>query len=90
MIGKGNPASFESCSHGAGRRMGRKQAIDNLDFGEQLALMNGQGIIHAMSSVKDLDEAPGAYKDIDVVMANQSDLVDVVVELSPLAVIKGG
>jgi tRNA-splicing ligase RtcB len=42
-----------------------------------------------MSSVKDLDEAPDAYKDIDVVMKNQEDLVDIVVELTPLAVIKG-
>lgn len=42
-----------------------------------------------MRSVKYLDEAPGAYKDISVVMGNQADLVDIVVELRPLAVIKG-
>ncbi len=42
-----------------------------------------------MRGVKDLDEAPGAYKDITKVMANQVELVDIVTELSPLAVIKG-
>ena len=47
------------------------------------------GIIHTIRNNKDLDEAPGSYKDIAVVMDNQRDLVDIVVELSPLAVIKG-
>lgn len=87
--GKGNRDSFQSCSHGAGRKMGRKEAIRTLDLEQQQALMEAQGIIHSLSSSKDLDEAPGAYKDIDVVMTNQADLVDIVVELKPLAVIKG-
>ncbi|KKL58884.1 hypothetical protein LCGC14_2220870, partial [marine sediment metagenome] len=48
-----------------------------------------KGIIHGMRNKNDLDEAAGAYKDIDIVMKNQEDLVEVLVELSPLAVIKG-
>lgn len=87
--GKGNPESFTSCSHGAGRAIGRKQAQRQLDLDAEIAKLDKQNIIHAIRSTKDLDEAPGAYKDIDVVMENQIDLVDVLVELHPLAVIKG-
>lgn len=86
--GKGNPESFMSCSHGAGRKMGRKQAQRELNLEEEKKRLDDQGIIHAIRTEKDLDEASGAYKDIGVVMDNQSDLVDIVVELSPLAVIK--
>lgn len=42
-----------------------------------------------MNSINDLDEASGAYKDIDMVMANQTDLVKIVKKLTPVAVIKG-
>jgi len=87
--GKGNPDSFKSCSHGAGRLMGRKQAQRTLDLQEEIKKLNDQGIVHGIRSEKDLDEASGAYKDIDVVMENQTDLVDIEVELKPLAVIKG-
>lgn len=86
--GKGNPESFMSCSHGAGRRMGRKQAQRELNLEEEKKRLDDQGIIHAIRNAADLDEAAGAYKDIKSVMENQADLVDVVVELSPLAVIK--
>lgn len=86
--GKGNPESFHSCSHGAGRQMGRKQAQRELNLDDEIARLNKKGIIHSVRSTKDLDEAPGAYKDIDQVMNNQSDLVEILVELSPLAVIK--
>ena len=85
--GLGNPDSFESCSHGAGRRMGRKEAGRVLNLEEEQAKM--AGIVNGLRTVKDLDEAPGAYKDIDVVMENQKDLVKKVVELTPLASIKG-
>ena len=47
------------------------------------------GIVHAIRGQKDLEKAAGAYKDIDEVMANQSDLVKTVTALSPVAVIKG-
>ncbi|MCP4345070.1 MAG: RtcB family protein [Desulfobacterales bacterium] len=87
--GKGNYESFMSCSHGAGRTMGRKQAIRELNLEEEKALLDKQGIIHSITEPKDLDEAPSAYKNIDVVMESQGDLVDIVVELTPLAVIKG-
>jgi tRNA-splicing ligase RtcB len=85
--GLGNPESFMSCSHGAGRAMGRKQARDILDLIEEQEKMTG--IVHGLRQMKDLDEAPGAYKDIDVVMENQKDLVEIIVKLQPLGVIKG-
>ncbi|MCD4792414.1 MAG: RtcB family protein [Bacteroidales bacterium] len=87
--GRGNPESFESCSHGAGRMMGRKQAQRVLDLKTEIENLNKQGIIHAVRNQKDLDEAPGAYKNIYIVMENQKDLVDILIELKPLAVVKG-
>jgi len=87
--GKGNPMSFQSCSHGAGRIMGRKQAQRELSLEDEISKLESKGIIHSVRTVKDLDEAPGAYKLIDEVMQNQNDLVEIVTELVPLAVIKG-
>jgi tRNA-splicing ligase RtcB len=85
--GLGNPMSFQSSSHGAGRRMGRKEATRTLVLADEQEKM--AGIIHGLRNQADLDEAPGAYKDIDEVMANQEDLVKIVCKLRPLAVIKG-
>jgi tRNA-splicing ligase RtcB len=87
--GKGNPESFKSCSHGAGRALSRKKAQNTLSLEEEITRLDNQNIIHAIRNKKDLDEAPGAYKNIDIVMENQKDLVDIEVELTPLAVIKG-
>jgi tRNA-splicing ligase RtcB len=87
--GKGNRDSFASCAHGAGRKMGRKQAQRQLDLTQEIKRMEDQGIIHALRHKRDLDEAAGAYKNIDEVIDNQLDLVEVLVELRPLAVIKG-
>lgn len=87
--GLGNEQSFRSCSHGAGRVMGRKQAQKSLNLQDEIDFLNKQGILHGIRHKKDLDEAAGAYKDIDVVMENQKDLVAIVVELQPLAVLKG-
>jgi tRNA-splicing ligase RtcB len=87
--GLGNPDSFQSCSHGAGRNMGRKEAIRSLDLDTELGKMKDMGILHGMRSAKDLDESVGAYKDIETVMDNQTDLVKAIVKLTPLAVIKG-
>lgn len=87
--GKGNVESFQSCSHGAGRRMGRKQAQRELNLTEEIKRLDDLGVIHNIRTEKDLDEAAGAYKDITTVMENQTDLVEIVVELKPLAVIKG-
>ncbi len=85
--GRGNPESFESCAHGAGRRMGRKQAIRSLDLAEEQKKM--KGILHGLRNRNTLDEAPGAYKDIDEVMNLQRDLVEIWLTLRPLASIKG-
>ncbi len=87
--GKGNPESYCSCSHGAGRKMGRKQAQRDLDFQVEVQRLDALGVVHGLRSSKNLDEAAGAYKDIKTVMKNQRDLVDTVVSLLPLAVIKG-
>ena len=87
--GKGNRDSFNSCSHGAGRRMGRKQAQRELNLEDEQKILDDKGVIHSVRGVKDLDEAPSAYKDIETVMSNQTDLVEIVTELTPLAVIKG-
>lgn len=88
VSGKGNPESFMSCSHGAGRKMGRKQAIRTLNMEMEKKQLDEAGIIHTVRKQKDLDEAAGAYKDIDVVMKNQEDLVEIKTKLLPLAVIK--
>ena len=87
--GLGNPDSFLSCSHGAGRKMGRKEACRSLDLEAEKKKLDDQGIIHGIRGSKDLDEASGAYKDISQVMKNQADLVEIVTELSPMGVIKG-
>lgn len=87
--GLGNEASLCSCSHGAGRKMSRAKAIENLDLEKEQALLDSKGIIHSLKHKNALDEAPSAYKDIDVVMEEQKDLVKILVKLTPLAVIKG-
>jgi tRNA-splicing ligase RtcB len=78
-----------SCSHGAGRTLARKQAKRTLDLNAEKKMLDDRGIIHSIRHQDDLDEAPSAYKDIDVVMENQKDLVDIVKKLEPLVVIKG-
>jgi tRNA-splicing ligase RtcB len=84
--GKGVEESFQSCAHGAGRRMSRSaatRAYTQKDVEAQTAgvlCRKDKGVI---------DEIPGAYKDIDEVMANQSDLVDVVHTLKQVICVKG-
>jgi tRNA-splicing ligase RtcB len=84
--GKGNPQSLCSCAHGAGRRMSRAQArkrFKRADLEQQTA---------GVECRKDsgvLDEIPSAYKDIDAVMANQSDLVEIVHTLKQVVCVKG-
>lgn len=89
VVGKGNPESFSSCSHGAGRILGRKQAQRTLDLKTEKKRLDDLGVIHGLRTKGDLDEAASAYKDIDTVMANQKDLVDIAIKLRPLAVMKG-
>ena len=87
--GLGNPESFNSCSHGAGRVLSRGAAIRTLNLADEVHRLELKGIIHAIRSQNDMQEASGAYKDIDRVIANQLDLIKVKVKLLPIAVIKG-
>lgn len=96
--GLGNPESFNSCSHGAGRRMGRMEANRTLTMEECDAAMEGiafdrwskyKGFGKRQKGQMDFSEAPQAYKPIDEVMAAQDDLVEPIVRLTPLAVLKG-
>ena len=87
--GLGNPESFNSCSHGAGRVLSRTAAINQLDMEAEVQRLNERGIIHAIRNKSDLQEAPSAYKDIDEVINNQLDLIAVKTRLLPIAVIKG-
>jgi tRNA-splicing ligase RtcB len=84
--GKGSAESFQSCAHGAGRRMSRNEAIRRFTTAD---LENQtQGVV-CRKDKGVLDEIPGAYKDIDEVMANQSDLVEVVHTLKQVLCVKG-
>jgi tRNA-splicing ligase RtcB len=87
--GRGNPDSFRSCAHGAGRKLGRKQARRELDLEKERRALDRKNIIHAVRGKRDLEEAAGAYKDIETVLARQDDLVEITDILQPLAVIKG-
>ena len=84
--GKGNPESFSSCAHGAGRRMSRTAAEKQFTPADLAA--QTQGVI-CRKDKGVLDEIPGAYKDIDQVMANQADLVEVVHTLKQVVCVKG-
>jgi tRNA-splicing ligase RtcB (3'-phosphate/5'-hydroxy nucleic acid ligase) len=84
--GKGNPESFESCSHGAGRAMSRIAAKKRFTIEDHMRATEG---IECRKDADVIDETPGAYKSIDAVMAAQSDLVDVVHTLKQVVVVKG-
>ncbi|MBQ9436173.1 MAG: RtcB family protein [Bacteroidales bacterium] len=87
--GLGNLDSFCSCSHGAGRVMSRTKAVQSLSLQDEIKRLDDQGIVHAIRTVHDLEEAAGAYKDIETVINNELDLVRIVTRLLPIAVIKG-
>jgi tRNA-splicing ligase RtcB len=84
--GKGSVESFDSCAHGAGRRMSRNAAQKR--FSTQDLAQQTEGVI-CRKDKGVIDEIPGAYKSIDEVMANQSDLVDVVHTLKQVLCVKG-
>ena len=84
--GRGNAESFQSCSHGAGRRMGRNQAKRTLTL-EDLARETAG--VECRKDAGVIDEAPSAYKDVEKVMAAQRDLVDIVHTVKQLVCIKG-
>lgn len=88
--GLGNPLSYCSAAHGAGRAMSRGQARRQLSLQEQLAAIKAVGgKVFATSKPGVLDEMPSAYKDLDDVMANQRDLVRPVRRFTPLGTYKG-
>ena len=87
--GLGNEDSFMSSSHGSGRLMSRSQARKELNLENEKLSLDKQGIIHSIRNEKDLDEAPSAYKNIDMVLSNETDLIKPIIKLRPLAIIKG-
>ena len=84
--GKGNPLSFESASHGAGRRMSRGQAKKTFTLHDLERQTEG---VECRKDAGVLDEAPKAYKNIDRVMEQQDDLVEIVHELKQVVCVKG-
>lgn len=84
--GLGNPDSFCSCSHGAGRVMSRGKAKNAISLEQHAKAVEG---VECRLDEGVLDESPAAYKDIDAVMAAQSDLVEVVTTLKQVVCVKG-
>jgi tRNA-splicing ligase RtcB (3'-phosphate/5'-hydroxy nucleic acid ligase) len=84
--GLGNPESFESCSHGAGRTMSRTEARKRFTVEQHVAATEG---VECRKDVDVIDETPAAYKDIDAVMEAQRDLVEIVHALKQVVCVKG-
>ena len=87
--GLGNPLSFMSCSHGAGRVMSRTEPVKSLNLAEEIQKLDEKGIVHAIRCQEDLEEASSAYKNIEEVIGQETDLVKIRTHLFPIAVIKG-
>jgi tRNA-splicing ligase RtcB len=84
--GKGQPESFCSCSHGAGRTMSRTAAKKRFNVADQIAATQG---VECRKDAEVIDEIPMAYKDIDAVMRAQADLVEIVHTLKQVVCVKG-
>jgi tRNA-splicing ligase RtcB len=84
--GRGNPESFESCSHGAGRAMSRTEAKRRFTLADHARATEG---VECRKDADVIDETPGAYKAIDAVMAAQEDLVEIVHTLRQVVCVKG-
>lgn len=84
--GKGSADAFNSCSHGAGRKMSRGQAKKQFTLADMEAQTAG---VECRKDADVIDEIPGAYKSIQEVMDNQADLVDIVAELRQIVCVKG-
>ena len=84
--GKGNTESFSSCSHGAGRIMSRNEATKTISLEDHIKATEG---VECRQDIDVLDESPAAYKDIDAVIAAQSDLVEVLYILKQVLCVKG-
>ena len=85
--GLGNPDSFCTCSHGAGRAMGRMEAKRRFTVADHIAATEG---VECLKDESVLDETPAAYKSIDDVMRSQADLVEPVARLKQFVCVKGG
>jgi len=84
--GKGNPESFNSCSHGAGRAMSRHEAKRRFTIEDHIRMTEG---VECRKDRDVIDETPAAYKSIDAVMAAQADLVEIVHTLKQVVCVKG-
>lgn len=84
--GRGNPESFNSCSHGAGRAMSRNAAKKRISLQQHI---NDTKSVECRKDAGIIDESPRAYKSLDAVMKAQSDLVEIVHKLTPLVCVKG-
>ena len=84
--GLGNAQSFDSCSHGAGRKMSRTEARKRFSLEDHAAATAG---VECRKDADVIDETPAAYKDIDAVMQAQKDLVEVVHTLKQIVCVKG-
>lgn len=88
--GLGNPESFFSCSHGAGRLMSRAAALEKFTPNEVIEELNSDGVILGKTDIKDVaEECKGAYKDIDFVISQELDLVKPIKKLKTIGVVKG-
>jgi tRNA-splicing ligase RtcB len=90
VSGRGNPESFSSCSHGAGRQMSRTEAKQKFSVQETIADLNSLGVFLGKVKKSDVgEESRFAYKDLDFVIANELDLIEPLRRLKTLAVVKG-
>lgn len=88
--GKGNPESFMSSSHGAGRKLSRTKAVETFSVETVMTDLKKQDVVLGKNNKSDVaEESRFAYKDIDVVMENQKDLVEPVKKLFTVGVVKG-
>lgn len=84
--GRGNPDSFMSCSHGAGRAMSRGEAKKRFTKADHEAATSG---VECRKDVGVIDETPGAYKPIDAVIEAECDLIEPIAELKGVVCVKG-
>ena len=89
-MGLGNPDSFRSCSHGAGRLYSRTSAVNEFSVEKVMVDLKNQGVVLGKHNKSDVaEECRFAYKDIDTVMANEKDLVTPVKKMFTIGVVKG-
>lgn len=88
--GRGSAESFNSCSHGAGRRLSRTKARETYSVEEVMIDLKESGVVLGKNKKSDVaEESRFSYKDIETVISNEADLINVVKRLSTLGVVKG-